>query len=202
MAKLLEELPDPTFVQPDDKKAIDALDAAQEAYDALSQRERELLGSRKDALQALRKALTSYQITDGNKAKWTAGENKGLSFVANGYYGPFGGYAPGAYGKFLRVEVDGETLDPEHYSIRSGSTVVTLKVSYLETLDTGKHTLRMVYTDGETDEATFRISQPIGGSDSGEVNIVGILFWAALGLACLVAIVLIVLLLLWRREKE
>ena len=81
--------------------------------------------------------------------------------------------------------------------------MVTLAPAYLETLESGKHTIRMVYTDGETNEATFRISQPIRltGSDNG-TGLIGILFWAALGLACLVGILLIVLLIIWRKEKE
>ena len=201
--KLLEALPDTLTVTPDERKYIDMLDAAQEAYDALTQKEKGMLGNSLDRLNALRKAMTAYYIVEGNKGKWTAGDTKGLTIVGNGYYAALDSYAKGAYGKFLGVLVDGQLLDEEHYSVRSGSTVVTLKTSYLETLESGKHTIRLRYTDGETEEGTFRISQSIGvSSGAGAMNIIGILFWAALGLACLVGIILVVLLILWKKEKE
>ena len=182
---------------------LKALDEAQAAYEALSDREKEMLGNATDRLDALHKAMTDYEITDGHNSKWTVGDSKGITFIANGYYDQLNAYTPNAYGKFLRVEVDGVALDSRNYTVRSGSTVVTLEPAYLETLESGKHTIRMVNTDGETDEATFRISQPIlvNHSDNG-LGIIGLLFWAALGLACLVGIVLVVLLILWRKEKE
>lgn len=202
-AKLLEALPDPLTAEPDDRALLRALDEAQAAYDALTDSENKMLGNATDRLDALRRAMTDYEITDGHNSKWTAGDTKGLTFIGNGYYDQLNAYTPNAYGKFLRLEVDGETLDSRHYTVRSGSTVVTLAPAYLETLESGKHTIRMVYTDGETNEATFRISQPIRltGSDNG-TGLIGILFWAALGLACLVGILLIVLLIIWRKEKE
>lgn len=202
-AKLLNALPDSLTVEPDDMAVLKALDEAQAAYEALSDREKEMLGNATDRLDALHKAMTDYEITDGHNSKWTVGDSKGITIIANGYYDQLNAYTPNAYGKFLRVEVDGVALDSRNYTVRSGSTVVTLEPAYLETLESGKHTIRMVYTDGETDEATFRISQPIlvNHSDNG-LGIIGLLFWAALGLACLVGIVLVVLLILWRKEKE
>ena len=201
-AKLLEALPDPMTVQPDDKRAIDALDAAQRAYDRLTDREKEMLDD-VERLAALREALTAYKITEGDKAKWTVGQPQSLVFVGNGYYGELGIYAEGAYGKFLGVQVDGELLDPQCYTARSGPTVVALKNSFLETLETGKHTIRLCYIDGETNEATFRISQPIRMAGSGDkAELLGIIFWAVLGLACLVAAVLIILLIAWKKEKD
>lgn len=200
---MLDALPEAKTARPDDRKAIDALDAAQAAWDALTDEGKALLGDAGETLTALRKALTNYKITEGDKAKWTVGDIKGLVFVGNGYCGALDSYEKGAYGKFLGIRVDGETVDPEHYTAHSGSTIVSLKVSYLETLDTGKHTISMIYTDGETGEATFRISQPAktASQDTG-LGLVGVLFWTALGLACLVGIALIVLLVLWKKEKH
>ena len=200
---LVDGLPAPDTARPDDRKAIDALDAAQAAWDGLTDEGKALLGDAGDRLADLRKALTDYKITEGDKAKWTIGETKGLTFVGNGYCGPLDGYEKGAYGKFLGIEIDGKTVDPEDYTAHSGSTIVSLKVSYLETLETGKHTIRMIYTDGETGEATFQIREPrtVAGQDSG-LGLVGILFWTALGLAALVGIALIVLLILWKKEKR
>ena len=44
------------------------------------------------------------------------------------------------------------------YTAKSGSTVITLKAEYLETLAAGKHTLTVLYTDGE-ETGTFTIAE-------------------------------------------
>ena len=48
-----------------------------------------------------------------------------------------------------RIQVDGKTLDSDAYTADSGSTVVTLEPTYLETLTEGKHHLTVLYTDGQ-----------------------------------------------------
>lgn len=45
--------------------------------------------------------------------------------------------------------VDGTLIDADKYTAASGSTVITLKKDYLDTLSVGKHTLTVVYSDGE-----------------------------------------------------
>lgn len=55
----------------------------------------------------------------------------------------------GEISKFTGVKVDGTLIGNDKYTAVSGSTVVTLKKDYLETLSVGKHTLSVVYTDGE-----------------------------------------------------
>lgn len=57
--------------------------------------------------------------------------------------------ANGDFAKFTGIKVDGTVVDVSHYDAKSGSTVVTLKESYLATLSAGVHTLTFVYDDGE-----------------------------------------------------
>ena len=45
--------------------------------------------------------------------------------------------------------MDGTLIGADKYTAITGSTLVTLKKDYLETLSVGKHTLSVVYTDGE-----------------------------------------------------
>lgn len=45
--------------------------------------------------------------------------------------------------------MDGTLIGADKYTAITGSTLVTLKKDYLETLSDGKHTLTVVYTDGE-----------------------------------------------------
>ena len=74
----------------------------------------------------------------GDGSIWTKGTERGLEFTANG-----------SYSKFAGIEVDGETVNEENYTAISGSTVITLKPEYLETLSVGRHTLTVLYTDGK-----------------------------------------------------
>mgnify|MGYP000092041158 CR=1 FL=1 len=49
---------------------------------------------------------------------------------------------------FKRVLVDGKELKDTEYTVTSGSTIITLQPSYLETLSAGKHKIRLEFTTG------------------------------------------------------
>ena len=86
------------------------------------------------------------EIIQGDEATWTKGDGQPLSFTSNA-----------AYADFQGARVDGQTLDPVHYTVEQGSTIVTLKAAYLESLDPGEHTLDIVSSTG-TATATFTIT--------------------------------------------
>jgi len=157
--ELIAAMPDAKKTQPDDKTAIDAYEAAKAAYDKLTDAEKRMVGNENKAkLDAMYEALTAYDITKGDGSTWTKGSTSGLSFTANGYFG-----------KFTGIKVDGETVDAKYYEAQSGSTVITLKASYLQTLKTGKHTIQVVYTDGATDGTdtfTIKAAGTTGGNST------------------------------------
>ncbi|MDD6058542.1 MAG: DUF6273 domain-containing protein [Clostridiales bacterium] len=80
---------------------------------------------------------TTYQIINGAESSWTAGSSEGLTIRGNG-----------DFDKFTGVKVDGKLLDQSHYTAKEGSTVITLKASYLNTLSAGNHTVEILWTDG------------------------------------------------------
>lgn len=86
--------------------------------------------------------LRVYQITQGQDAEWTQGSFEGLTFAADA-----------DRNKLVSVLVDGLPVSSDDYTVESGSTVVKLKVSFLDTLSVEQHTLRMNFADGyaETD---------------------------------------------------
>lgn len=53
-----------------------------------------------------------------------------------------------AYDTFEKVLVDGKEVSSSNYTVREGSTIVTLKASYLATLSSGKHELSIVSNTG------------------------------------------------------
>lgn len=149
--KKVEAMPATDKTQPDDKAAIDAYEAAKNAYDALSADEKRMAGeSTKTALDAMLKALTAYDVTYGNGSSWMENDNNtGLTFTVNGYHK-----------KFADIVINGVVVDKKYYDIEVGSTIITLKAGYLQTLPAGKYTLLVQYTDGSTDgEDTFTITK-------------------------------------------
>mgnify|MGYP004662898539 CR=1 FL=1 len=82
--------------------------------------------------------VVTYKFIEGANSSWTKNSGQNLIFKANG-----------EFSRFTGVKVDGTLIGNDKYSAVSGSTVVTLKKDYLETLSVGKHTLTVVYTDSE-----------------------------------------------------
>lgn len=79
----------------------------------------------------------SPEIIEGKGQSITAGEKKELTFKSNA-----------AFSDFIRVELDGKTLDEKNYTVKEGSTVVTLKADYVATLSVGEHTIGIVSESG------------------------------------------------------
>ena len=85
------------------------------------------------------------EIIEGMGQSLTAGEAKELIFRSNA-----------AFGDFIRVELDGKTLDAANYTVKEGSTIVTLKADYVGALSAGEHTIGIVSTSG-TATTTFTV---------------------------------------------
>ena len=89
----------------------------------------------------------NYKIIEGANGTWTQNSDKMLVFRANG-----------DFSKFTGVKVDDTLIDAKNYTAVSGSTVITLKADYLNTLSVGTHKLTVVYTDGEC-STNFEVKQ-------------------------------------------
>ena len=102
-----------------------------------------------------------YKITEGANGSWTQNSDGTLRFVANG-----------DFSKFTGVKVDGTFIAADKYTAVSGSTVITLKKDYLSTLSSvGKHTLTVVYSDGEcSTEFEIRAAQSGGNTTPDKPN--------------------------------
>ena len=63
--------------------------------------------------------------------------------------------------------MDDTLIDAKNYTAVSGSTVITLKTDYLETLSVGTHKLTVVYNDGEcSTNFEVKAAQTESGGDS------------------------------------
>ena len=107
-----------------------------------------------DDLNGTYTPAVKYKITEGNETTINVNDNKDALFTSDAPYNKF--YVD----KVLvgKVLIDSVVVDPMHYTHASGSTKVTLKASYLNTLANGKHTLTIVSTDGDA-STTFTITR-------------------------------------------
>ena len=86
-------------------------------------------------------------ITEGGAQTVTVGEKKALTFTSDA-----------AFADFIRVEIDGVTLDGKNYTVKEGSTIVTLNADYVAALAAGEHTLNIV-SEGGTATAKFTVAE-------------------------------------------
>lgn len=150
----ISKLPD--TIEPDDTDAEQLIQEAKEQYNALTEHEKSLVSEdTREKLESLLAALGDYEVVKGYGSKWEKGADTGLVFTANG-----------AYSKFTGIEVDGKAVDKDNYTAVSGSTVITLKPEYLETLSVGAHTLTVQYTDGEASCEFTIVKKPAEGTDN------------------------------------
>ena len=85
------------------------------------------------------------KITAGDGATVTQGEKKELSFTSDA-----------SFADFIRVELDGNTLEEKNYTKKEGSTIITLNSDFVATLSVGEHTLGIVSQSG-TATAKFTV---------------------------------------------
>ena len=95
----------------------------------------------------------SPEIIEGKGQSIAAGEKKELTFKSNT-----------AFSDFIRAQLDGKTLDDKNYTVKEGSTVVTLKADYVAALSAGEHTIGIVSTNG-TATTTFTVNEKAAVND-------------------------------------
>ena len=176
----------PESVEPDNEAEAEKILATKEGYDALTDHEKSLVSEdAKKKLDDLVASLTAYDIVKGDGSSWTEDSNGTISFTANG-----------AFSKFVGIKVDGVDVDKANYEAKAGSTIITLKASYLDTLKVGEHTITVVYNDGSTD-GTFKIvAKPNTPATGDDFNI------ALYGSLMAVSVTALVVLLLVSKKRK
>jgi len=95
--------------------------------------------------------IPSYEITDGDKQSVEVKSGQSLTFVCNG-----------DLGKLKSVIVDDKNITEkgeEAFTLELGSTKITLKAEFLDTLEGTDHTLTLEYIDGGKATASFTITK-------------------------------------------
>ena len=90
----------------------------------------------------------AYQVTDGANSSINISRDKSTAFTSTA-----------EFSKFVDVKVDNTILTRDRdYSVVEGSTKVTLKASYLNSLSVGEHVLDIISTDGNA-STSFTITK-------------------------------------------
>ena len=89
-----------------------------------------------------------YEVTEGANQKYVITKNSEAKFKINADYSLFDG----------KVYVDGVLVDSENYTSESGSTIITFKKEFVDSLSAGEHTLKVIFTDGGEATTTFTVA--------------------------------------------
>lgn len=98
------------------------------------------------------------KFVSGANQEWTKGSKDGLTFKIDT-----------DIKDFKKVLVDGKELKDTDYDIKSGSTILTLKPSFLDTLSAGKHKIRFEFNTGSV-EAYFTVKDKENSSQTESAN--------------------------------
>ena len=80
----------------------------------------------------------TYQMLDGKNQTFASASPVDLTFRSEG-----------DFDKFVDVKVDGNIVGQSNYTVSEGSTIITLKKEYLQTLSDNVHTIEILSTDGK-----------------------------------------------------
>ncbi|MBQ6494488.1 MAG: InlB B-repeat-containing protein [Bacilli bacterium] len=81
-----------------------------------------------------------YTIEDGNKQIFKLGDTTDIVIKASG-----------SLDKLVGIKLNNSLVDRDNYVIESGSTILTLKHTFLNNLSAGDYTITFVYSDGSVD---------------------------------------------------
>lgn len=98
------------------------------------------------------------KFVSGANQEWTKRSKEGLTFKIDT-----------DIKEFKKVLVDGKELKDTDYDIKSGSTILTLKPSFLDTLSAGKHKIRFEFNTGSV-EAYFTVKDKENSSQTESAN--------------------------------
>lgn len=91
--------------------------------------------------------IPHYKFIKGANQKYIISETKELKFQIDA-----------KFDLFDKVYIDGKEVSKSNYVVKSGSTIITFTDEYAKKLSTGKHTLKVTFTDGEFAQTEFTVA--------------------------------------------
>ena len=91
--------------------------------------------------------VKEYQVIEGTNQKYTIDKDSDMTFRIDADYSLFD----------KKVYIDNELVDVNNYTSKEGSTIIVFKKDYVSTLNVGKHTLKVVFSDNNEALTNFEI---------------------------------------------
>ena len=91
--------------------------------------------------------VKEYQVIEGANQKYTIDKDSDMTFRIDADYSLFD----------KKVYIDKILVDVNNYTSKEGSTIVVFKKDYVSTLNVGKHTLKVVFSDNNEALTNFEI---------------------------------------------
>ncbi len=101
----------------------------------------------------------NYVTTWQEPAVFEQTKNTGITFRVDG-----------ALSLFKTLEIDGKEVPKEYYTLKEGSTIITVMSNYLNTLSVGSHAVKVFYLDNKVSTTSFTVKEPVaigGGANTG-----------------------------------
>ena len=128
--------------------------------------------------------VADYKIIDGDGQTYIKGSNEDIVIKCNGALEEFNG-----------IEIDnGNPVDPSNYEVESGSTILTLKSSFLEASSVGEHTITFNYKDGGSAEAKLTVAEEVVVPTTGDNIILYVII-------CVVSLIILTASVICLRKK-
>ena len=80
-----------------------------------------------------------YEFLEGENQKYTLNKDSNMTFKIDANYSLFD-----------KVYIDNELVDISNYKVTEGSTIITFNNEFVSKLSVGKHTLKVMFSNGET----------------------------------------------------
>ena len=91
--------------------------------------------------------VKEYQVIEGANQKYTIDKDSDMTFRIDADYSLFD----------KKVYIDNELVDVNNYTSKEGSTIIVFNKDYVSTLNVGKHTLKVVFSDNNKALTNFEI---------------------------------------------
>lgn len=95
-----------------------------------------------------------YEVVEGADGAYTKDSGAGLTIKV-----------AGEFTLFDSVKVDDTVVDAQHYTVEEGSTIITFKDAYLNTLSSATHKVEVLYTDGKSAVTQFTVKNAVVPDD-------------------------------------
>lgn len=108
-----------------------------------------------------------YYCAEGSGSTWTKGSSEALAFTFKRAEAD-----ETTFERFTGIEIDGVAVPEkddsgaQNYTSESGSVIISLQPSFLETLSEGDHTLKAAFNDGDAQAAFTVAAEAASASDS------------------------------------